>query len=232
MSNKYNKKMIYSKLSLGDEMDEELKRIILDNRTLIFSIIHKFKGTDYDDLFQVGCIGLINAYKSFNKNLNVKFTTYAYPFIAGEIYKWIINNRSIHMSPMNVKLLNAIKRAEDYLTNYLGRSPNDVEIANFLEIDLYKLYEIKNMMNIESLDYNYDDSNLYDFTTYETVSKDVLIDLRNALSSLSPQEKKLIQDRYFNNFTQSDLARIYNTNQVKISREEKKVLCKLKAKMY
>ena len=222
----------YSKLSLGDEMDEELRKIILDNKSLIFSIIHKFKGTDYDDLFQVGCLGLINAYKNFNKDLNVKFTTYAYPFIIGEIYKWIINNRSIHMSPMNIKLLNAVKRSEEYLTNYLGRSPNDTEIANFLEIDLYKLFEIKNMANVESLDYNYDDNNLYDFTFHENISKDVLIDLRNALTSLTLEEKKLIQDRYFNNLTQSELARIYNTNQVKISREEKKVLCKLKAKMY
>lgn len=222
----------YSKLSLGDEMDEELRKIILDNKSLIFSIIHKFKGTDYDDLFQVGCLGLIKAYKNFNKDLNVKFTTYAYPFIIGEIYKWIINNRSIHMSPMNIKLLNAVKRSEEYLTNYLGRSPNDTEIANFLEIDLYKLFEIKNMANVESLDYNYDDNNLYDFTFHENISKDVLIDLRNALTSLTLEEKKLIQDRYFNNLTQSELARIYNTNQVKISREEKKVLCKLKAKMY
>lgn len=232
MSSCYKKIIRYSKLFSGDEMDDELKKIILDNRTLIFSIIHKFKGTDYDDLFQVGCIGLINAYKKFNKDLNVKFSTYAYPFIVGEIYKWIINNRNIHMSPVNIKLLNAIRRAEEYLTNYLGRSPNDVEIANFLEIDLYKLYEIKNMMNIESLDYDYNDNNLYDFIEQESISKDVLIDLRNALSSLTPMEKKLIKDRYFNNLTQSDLARIYNTNQVKISREEKKVLCKLKAKMY
>ncbi len=213
-------------------MDEELKKIIFDNRNLIFSIIHRFKSNDYEDLFQAGCLGVIDAYKSFNKDLNVKFTTYAYPFIVGEIYKCMINNRNIHMSPMNIKLSNSIKKAEEYLTNYLGRSPTDLEIASFLEIDLYKLYEIKSMIKTDSLDYDYNDNNLYDFVYKENISKEDLIDLRNALSSLNPVEKKLIVDRYFNNITQSDLARMYNTNQVKISRDEKKILCKLKAKMY
>lgn len=213
-------------------MDEKLKQIILDNRCLIFSIIHKFKGGDYDDLYQAGCLGIINAYKNYKESLNVKFTTYAYPFIVGEIYKYIIGNRNIHMSPTNIRLSNSIKKAEDYLTNHLGRSPKDVEIANFLEIDLYKLYEIRSMLSTQSLDYEYTDSNLYDFVSKEDVSKEQLIDLRDALNSLTKEEKELISARYFNNITQSDLAKLYNTNQVKISRDEKKILCKLKAKMY
>ena len=85
---------------------------------------------------------------------------------------------------------------------------------------------------MDSLDYEYNESNLYDYTYQEKISKEDLIDLRNALSSLNPIEKKLIKDRYFNDITQINLAKMYNTNQVKISREEKKVLCKLKAKMY
>ena len=120
-------------------MEEKLKEIILDNRNLIFSIIHKFKGDDYDDLYQAGCLGIINAYKNFNQNINVKFSTYAYPYIVGEIYKHIINNRNIHMSPMNIRLLNSINKVETLLTNRLNRSPTDDEICSYLEIDLYKL---------------------------------------------------------------------------------------------
>ena len=213
-------------------MDERLKKIVLDNKNLIFSVIHRFKSDDYDDLYQAGCLGIIKAYNSFNDELNVKFTTYAYPFIVGEIYKYMTNNRNIHMSPVNVKLSNSIKKAEEYLTNHLGRTPNDREIADFLEIDLFKLYEIRNMISTDSLDFEYDDTNLYDFIVKEDLSKEELLDLRNALNSLTIEEKQLIKDRYFNNITQSDLAKIYNTNQVKISREEKKILCKLKAKMY
>ena len=213
-------------------MNERLKQIIFDNRNLIFSIIHKFKGDDYDDLFQAGCLGIINAYKSFNENMNVKFTTYAYPFIVGEVYKYLIGNRNIHLSPMNIKLSNSINKAEEYLTNHLGRSPTDDEISSFLEIEPYKINEIRNMIKTESLDYEYEDTNLYNFVSKDNLSKEELIDLRDALNSLTDDEKKLIKARYFNNITQSELARIYNTNQVKISRDEKKILCKLKAKLY
>ena len=212
--------------------NSELRDLIINNQNLIYSIIHKFRSKDYDDLFQAGCIGLINAYNNFNGNQGIKFTSYAYNYILGEVYKHIINNRNIHMSPVNVKLLSAIKRAEDYLSNHLERNPTDDDICSFLEISKNKLCEIRTMSLTDSLDYEYDNNNLYNFINCEDISKDELIDLKNALNSLTVEEKKLINARYFNNYTQQELARYYNTNQVKISREEKKILCKLKAKMY
>ena len=211
---------------------DELRELILENQNLIYSIIHKFRSKDYDDLFQAGCVGLINAYNNYDERLDTKFTSYAYNYIVGEVYKHIISNRNIHMSPVNVKLSNAIIKAEDYLTNQLGRIPTDDEICTFLEIDKYKLCEIRNMITTDSLDYEYNNNNLYNFISLDRVSRDELIDLKKALSGLTKDEKKLINARYFNNYTQSDLAKIYHTNQVKISREEKKILCKLKAKMY
>ena len=108
----------------------------------------------------------------------------------------------------------------------------DDEIARFMEIDLYKLYEIRNMVSTESLDYEYEDTNLYNFVSDNNLSKEELMDLKDALNTLSDEEKIFIKARYFNNITQSELAKIYNTNQVKISREEKKILCKLKTKMF
>ena len=212
--------------------NNELRELILKNQNLIYSIIHKFRSKDYDDLFQAGCIGLINAYNNYDTRVNTKFTTYAYNYIVGEIYKHIVNNRNIHMSPVNVRLSNMMKKCEEYLTNHLGRYPTVDEICAFLEIDKYKFLEIKNFINTDSLDYEYNNSSMYDFISTEKVSKDELIDLKNALNSLSSDEKNLINARYFNNYTQSDLAKIYQVNQVKISREEKKILNKLKAKMY
>ena len=213
-------------------MENELRDLILDNQNLIYSIIHKFRSKDYDDLYQAGCIGLIKAYNNYNSHCDTKFTSYAYNYIVGEIYKHIINNRNIHMSPMNVKLFNSILKVEEYLINHLGRYPTDNEICLFLEIDKSKLCEIRNMSKTDSLDYEYNDSNLYNFISDEKVSKDDLIDLKNALNSLTNEEKRLINARYFNNYTQDELAKLYNTNQVKISREEKKILHKLKTKMY
>ena len=213
-------------------MKGNLQEIIYDNRNLIYSIVHKFGGNDFDDLFQAGCLGLIKAYQSFNDNYDVKFTTYAYPFIVGEIYKYLCNNKNIHMSPMNMKLISAIRKGEEVLTNHLGRSPTDNELASFLEIDLYKLSEIRNLVNIESLDYQYEQNDLYDFVSSKNLSIDSLIDLKDALISLNDEERKIINARYFYNLTQSEVAKLYHTNQVKISRDEQKILTKLKAKMY
>jgi RNA polymerase sporulation-specific sigma factor len=207
--------------------DKELKELIFNNQDLIYSIIHRFRSKDYEDLFQTGCVGLINAYKRFNNSQNVKFTTYAYNFIVGEIYKYLINNRTIRMSPKNNRLTNSINKAYEYLTNHLGRSPTENEMCSFLEIEPYKYSEIKNIMMVESIDFD----NGYEIVNYDKVSKDDLIDLKDALSNLTDEEKLLINARFYNNYTQQELAKIYNTNQVKISREEKKILTKLRDKM-
>ena len=212
-------------------MNSDLSKIIHDNQALIYSVIKRFKKGEIDDLYQAGCLGIIKAYQNYNNSMETKFSTYAYPFIVGEIYKLYTNNRNIHMSPMNVKLLYAIKKTQNKLTNHLGRIPTNNEIATFLEIDESKINDLLMMEDTESLDYNYDNCNLYDFIEQENVSKDDLIDLKNALLSLNPDEKELIKARYFNNITQKDLANLYNTNQVKISRDEKKILCKLKSLM-
>lgn len=231
MSNYFYKKTIYCKFILGDEMNSDLSKIIHDNQALIYSVIKRFKKGEIDDLYQAGCLGIIKAYQNYNNSKETKFSTYAYPFIVGEIYKLFTNNRNIHMSPMNVKLLYAIKKTQNKLTNHLGRIPTNHEIATFLEIDESKLNDLLMMEDTESLDYNYDNCNLYDFIEQENVSKDDLIDLKNALLSLNQEEKELIKARYFNNQSQKEVANLYNTNQVKISRDEKKILCKLKSLM-
>ena len=227
MSNQFFYYLIFDNLIAGDKMnDNKLKDLIISNQDLIYSIIHKFRSKDLEDLFQAGCVGLIKAYKNYNSSMNVKFTSYAYNYILGEVYQYIINNRSIHMSPMNIKLAKSLNKAEEYLTNHLGRNPTAMELCHFLEIDYYKLAELKNMTSVDNLDY------FSDIHSIEKINKDDLIDLSDALNSLSDEEKSFINARYFNNYTQQELANYYNTNQVKISREEKKILCKLKAKMY
>ena len=227
LSNRFFYISFFDILILGDKMeDHKLRKLILENQDLIYSIIHKFRSRDYEDLFQAGCVGLIKAYKRYKEDLDVKFTSYAYNYIVGEIYQYIINNRNIRMSPANIKLLNTINKASEYLTNHLNRQPTINELCTFLEIEPYKYEEIRNAIYMESID-----NNEYNITYYERISKDDLIDLRNALKSLTNEERQLINARYYHNYTQSELAEIYHTNQVKISREEKKILCKLKANM-
>lgn len=212
------------------EMNEELKELIINNQNLIYSIASKFKG-DKEDLFQAGCLGLIDAYQKYDSNYNTKFTTYAYPFIMGEMYKYVLVDKNIKLSPEIVKLNLAIKKAEDYLTQKFKRGPTDIELSSFLEIPVYKLVETRNCYQTLSLDDDTNESSLYDFVSFDDVSKDDLILLRDALNRLEAKEKELIIKRYFYNKTQQEVANELGINQVKVSREEGKVLTKLKKYM-
>ena len=212
------------------EMNEELKELIINNQNLIYSIASKFKG-EKEDLFQAGCLGLIDAYQKYNSNYNTKFTTYAYPFIMGEMYKYVLGDKNIKLSPEIVKLNLAIKKAEDYLTQKFKRGPTDIELSSFLEIPVYKLVETRNCYQTLSLDDDTNESSLYDFVSFDDVSKDDLILLRDALNRLEAKEKELIIKRYFYNKTQQEVANELGINQVKVSREEGKVLTKLKKYM-
>lgn len=211
-------------------MNEELKELIINNQNLIYSIASKFKG-DKEDLFQAGCLGLIDAYQKYDSNYNTKFTTYAYPFIMGEMYKYVLGDKNIKLSPEIVKLNLAIKKAEDYLTQKYKRGPTDIELSSFLEIPVYKLVETRNCYQTLSLDDDTNESSLYDFVSFDDVSKDDLILLRDALNRLEAKEKELIIKRYFYNKTQQEVANELGINQVKVSREEGKVLTKLKKYM-
>ncbi|MBR7042290.1 MAG: sigma-70 family RNA polymerase sigma factor, partial [Bacilli bacterium] len=178
---------------MGDKMDDDkLRELIYENQNLIYSIIHRFRSRDVEDLFQVGCIGLIKAYQKYDSSMNVKFTSYAYNYIVGEIYQYTISNRNIRMSPANIKLFNSVKKAEEYLTNYLGRYPTIEEMCSFVEIEPYKYQEIQNMLFVDNID------NIYNLVDNYNLSKDELIDLKNALSNLTNEEKNLIKARYYN----------------------------------
>ncbi|MBQ8891374.1 MAG: sigma-70 family RNA polymerase sigma factor [Bacilli bacterium] len=209
---------------------KELKELVVENEALIYSIAKKFKG-ELDDLFQVGVIGLMKARENFNEKFNTKFTTYAYQYIYGEIYQYVLRNKNIRGSTEQIKLNTAINKATDYLSQKYGRIPSDSEIANFLEVPIEKIFENKSVLDTISLDDDRNEVDLYNFIPSVETNKDDLITLRDALNKLSREEKELILKRYFYNMTQSEIAKSLGTNQVKISREEGKVLTKLREYM-
>lgn len=216
---------------LGDER-VNLDELIENNKELIYSIIYRFKTYEVDDLFQVGCVGLIKAFNNYCADYDTKFTTYAYPYIVGEIYQYINSNHTIKLSRDSAKLKSGIRKAEEYLTQQLCRVPTDLEIANFLEIDLSKLQELRNLEYLESLDYVYDDnSDMYKFINVNGLDKETLIDLKNAFSALNEEERELIVKLYFYNMTQEMVARQLNINQVRVSRVLKKTLFKMRTYM-
>ena len=208
---------------------KDIKELVVENEALIYSIAKKFYG-DIEDLFQVGVIGLMKARNNYSEKFNAKFTTYAYQYIYGEIYQYVLKNKNIKINQEQIKINTAINKANDYLTQKYGKEPSDLELSSFLEIPIEKIVETKNILNIISLD---DDKeyDLYNFIPTNEMNKDDLILLRDALNKLNKEEKELIIKRYFYNMTQSEIANQYGVNQVKVSREEGKVLTKLRSYM-
>ena len=208
----------------------ELKDLVVENEKLIYSIANKFYG-DIEDLFQVGVIGLMKARDNYNPTFDTKFSSYAYRYIYGEIYQYVLRNKNIRLNNDQVKLNTAINKAIDFLSQQYGRTPNDMEVASFLEIPIEKIDENRNIMNVISLDDDTNDVDLYNFIPASDMNKDDLILLRDALNKLDYNEKELILKRYFYNMTQSEIAKEIGINQVKVSREEGKVLTKLRSYM-
>ena len=119
---------------------DKLEQLILKYEKLIYSVMKIFRNyPNKEDLFQVGCIGLINAYNNYNSNINAKFSTYAYSYILGEMKKLVREDKGIKISRNISKLYTQIEKANMYLTQKLMRTPTIKEIAYLLQIDETKI---------------------------------------------------------------------------------------------
>jgi len=219
-------------------MDEELSRIIKENEKLIYRITHFFHNySNKEDLFQVGCIGLIKAYKNYKGNYNTKFTTYAYSYILGEIKKYVREDKGIKVSRDITKLNLKIEKAYLILTQRLMREPSISELSQYLGIDEYYIGEALSSNNVlQSLDEPIA-GNGKELTLYDTVSKiesmdmDTLVALRQELSLLESTDYQIISEHYLQDKTQSEIAENLGINQVQVSRREQKILTKLKDRL-
>lgn len=219
-------------------MNEQLQNLIKENENLIYKITHFF--TNYDskeDLFQVGCIGLIKAYQNYKEGYNTKFTTYAYPYILGEIKKYVREDKGIKISRDITKLNLKIEKANILLTQKLMREPTTLELSRFLGIDEGLIIEALSSNNIiysldEPIECNDDTVSLYEkIGSINTLDKETLIALKEELNSLNKDDYNIINSHYFKDLTQSEIAENLGMNQVQVSRREKKILVKLKDKL-
>lgn len=215
--------------------DNTLIEIIKENKNLIYSIINKYsKYYEVEDLYQVSIIGIMKAYRNFKKEIGVKFTTYAYKYILSEVLLFINNSRTIKVSREYQKLYKKILEARTLLTQKLMKEPTNYEISLFLEIDEAIINDVMRYQEkVKSLDEVVTDNgkevSLLDQIPLP-VSEDY-ISLNDGLSTLSPEEQYLINLRYYQGKTQSEIAKIWGTNQVNVSRKEQKTLKKLKIKL-
>ena len=209
---------------------DEIKDVILNNSNLIYSIASKFRGHDMDDLFQVGCIGMIEAYKHFDKSKNVKFTTYAYSFILGKISEYVRENHNVRVSKDVQRMKKKILRVKEALAQELMREPTNFEVSEYLDISLNNLELIMGYGGDGvSLDEVYfDDLSLYDVTGDKTIDYNSLTFLKDEINKLKEPERSIMIKRYFEDMTQCDTAHDLGLSQVEVSRKEKKVLVKLR----
>ena len=190
---------------------------------LIYKIASKMHG-EKDDLYQAGFLGLIKAYKNYNPQFDTKFSTYAFDYIYGEMYKQS-NSRLIKVNKKNLKLYKNFCKVRDILTQKYERSVSVYEVCNYLKVDYHKIYSIFNSLNsFVSLDYVNCESSKVDI--------DNLISLKCALENLSNIEKKVFEESYFNDKNQKEVAKITGLSQPSISRLLKKSEEKLKYYVY
>ena len=212
---------------------ENITEIILENEGLIYKIINKYRNYfEIDDLYQVAVIGLIKASKKYSSQYGAKFTSYAYPFILGEVIKYVNEFRNIKISKDMVRLHSKILKAIEVLSQKLMKTPSNYELSLFLEVEESVIEEVL-MANssVDSLDrlINQDDK---DFALYNKFGYcDQSIEnypLIAELEKLSPVDNAIIHARYYENMSQSETGESLGMYQVEVSRREKKILSKLK----
>lgn len=216
-----------------------LETIVEKNSGLIWSVARRFlnRGYDAEDLYQIGSIGLIKCVKKFDTNFDVKFSTYAVPMIMGEIKRFLRDDGMIKISRTLKEIATKAKYIKDTILKEKNEEPTINEIAVALEIDVEQLVLAldadREVESLYSTVYQNDGKAVYlmDKIEMKVDTSEKLVEnivLNQILEKLEEREREIIKLRYFEDKTQSQVAKIIGVSQVQISRIEKKVLAKIR----
>ena len=171
-------------------------------------------------------IGLMDAYKHFDTSQNTKFSSFAYYYIIGEVNKYIRNSSSLKVSKSLIELKRQINKAKEVMMQHLGREPTNLEISLYLEVEEDLVDQaIIATDEVSSIDEGFDTYKSFDATTPE------ILDLKEELGKLTKEEKRLIFARYYEEMTQQETSNLLGISQVQVSRNESKILQKLKSRL-
>ena len=227
------KEELFRRIKQGDEEAREL--YIKGNLRLVLSVIKRFSNSseNMDDLFQIGCIGLIKAIDNFDTTLNVKFSTYAVPMIIGEIRRYLRDNNSIRVSrSLRDIAYRAIYAKETYVKNNL-KEPTITEIAQEIGIDkeaiVYAMDAIQNPVSLFEPVYTEGGDTLYvmDQISDKKNREENWVEnlsLREAINRLNKRERHIIDLRFYEGKTQMEVAQEIGISQAQVSRLEKNAL--------
>jgi len=214
--------------------------IIERNTRLVWSVVQRFatRGYELDDLFQIGCIGLLKSVDKFDLTFNVKFSTYAVPMILGEIQRFIRDDGTVKVSRSLKELANKIRRESESYQKIHGKTPTIQQLATKLNVTDEEV--------LMALDASRAPSSIHE-TFYENDGDAILlidqitdnsnnhwfekISLKAAINSLDERERLIVYLRYYKDQTQSEVAERLGVSQVQISRLEKKILKRIKERM-
>lgn len=222
--------------------DEEAKNaLIAENSPLIKSIIKRFigKGLEYDDLYQLGCLGFVKAIKNFNSDFGVKFSTYVVPMVIGEIKRFMRDDGAIKVSRA-IKTLNI--RIKKYIDSFFAenkKQPSIEQIAKHFEIEEGDVVMAMDSARMPiSLYMPFEENDDASLTVVDRLSQQPegesltdTLSLHELITSLPPRDRKIILMRYFYDKTQSEIASELHISQVQVSRLENKILDGLKKKL-
>ena len=217
--------------------DEESKKVLIErNMGLIRHILKRFTGRGYDmeDLFQIGCIGMLKAIERFDLSLGLCFSTYAVPMIAGEIRRFLRDDGMIKVSRSIKENAYKVSVARQELENGLHREPTIGELAQHTGLSTEEIVMTMEagarVESIYSEDY-YEEGENPGGAYYEDSEKNPVLDrilIHQLIESLEESDRRLIWLRYFQEKTQVETAGILGISQVQVSRLEKKILCRMR----
>lgn len=228
---------LFFKLSCGDENAKN--KLVNGNLKLVLSLLKKFNNrTDnMDDLFQIGCIGLIKAIDNFDLSHNVKFSTYAVPMILGEVKRYLRDNNSMRISRSIKDIAYKTIKLKDELTTKNGKEPTNEEIAKILGVDeidiVIALDSLKEPVSMFEPIYNDGGDTIYLSDQLEDKkdninSWDINIYLKDAIDMLKEKERKILFDRYLMGKTQVEISEEIGISQAQVSRLEKDAISNIK----
>ena len=221
---------------------EKMTKLVEENNGLIWSIVKRFKdrGYELEDLYQIGSIGFIKSIKRFDTSFEVKLSTYAVPYILGEIKRFIRDDGSVKVSRSIKELAGKIKDIQSTYLKETGEELNITEIAKQLKMPKEEiavaLDSLKPTISIYDDSYTNDEGGISFLDTLSTNVDEAetltnKLTIKEIITNLEQREKEIILLRYYKNKTQTEVAKILGISQVQVSRIEKKILNSMKLKL-